>query len=97
VEGSELDVLLGFGLEKWRPQLIFVEDEFRNYSLHKHLGARGCKLVRRTSYNNWYVPRDATTTVFSLSTPKQLIRLYRKMRFGPVTGALKAVRAKVRR
>jgi FkbM family methyltransferase len=52
VEGLELDVLRGFDLQKWKPRLIFIEDEFENYSKHKHLVARGYKLVRRTSYNN---------------------------------------------
>lgn len=94
VEGLELDVLLGFDLKKWKPRLIFIEDEFENYSKHKHLVARGYKLVRRTSYNNWYVPRETPVSVFSLSTTRQLIRLCRKMWLGPVTRVWKNARAK---
>jgi FkbM family methyltransferase len=96
VEGLELDVLLGFDLKKWKPRLIFIEDTFENYSKHKYLVARGYKLVRRTSYNNWYVPLETPVSVFSLSTTRQLIRLCRKMWLGPVTGILKDARAKFR-
>jgi FkbM family methyltransferase len=96
VEGLEIDVLLGCDLQKWRPQLIFMEDEFENYSKHRHLTSRGYKLVRRTSYNNWYVPREIPVSAFSLSTTRQLIRLYRKMWLGPVTGVWKNARAKAK-
>jgi FkbM family methyltransferase len=97
VEGLEIDVLHGFDLQKWKPRLIFMEDEFENYSKHKHLVARGYKLVRRTSYNNWYVPRETPVTVFSLSTTRQLLRLCRKMWLGPAIGIWKKARAKFRR
>ncbi len=97
VEGLELDVLLGFNLQKWKPRLIFIEDKFENYSKHKHLVAHGYKLVRRTSYNNWYVPRETPVSVFSLSTIKQLIRLYPKMWLGPVTRVWENAKSKFRR
>jgi len=94
VEGMELDVLLGFDLAKWRPQLVLVEDGFENYAKHRRFLAGGYKLVWRTGYNNWYVPKDASATFFSLSSTKHLIRLYRKMWFGPVAGMLKNSREK---
>ena len=97
VEGLEIDVLLGCDLAKWKPQLIFVEDEFENYAKHRHLTARGYKLVRRTSYNNWYVPRESPVTAFSLSTTKQFLRLHRKMWLGPVTARWKNFRARRRK
>jgi len=93
VEGLELDVLLGFDLQRWRPQLIFIEDEFEDYSKHRYLVAGGYRLVRRTSYNNWYVPTETPVSAFSLSTPRQLIRLYRKKWLGPVTGVWKNIRS----
>ena len=97
VEGLEIDVLHGFDLQKWKPQLIFIEDEFENYAKHRCLTARGYKLVRRTSYNNWYVPRENPVTAFSLSTIKQFLRLHRKMWLGPLTARWKNFRRHHRR
>lgn len=94
VEGMELNVMRGFDLCKRHPQLILIEDEFENYSKHEHLVACGYKLVRRTSYNNWYVPKDAPVTVRSISTTKQMMRLYRKMWLGPLTAIWKKAKEK---
>jgi FkbM family methyltransferase len=92
VEGLELDVLYGFDLSKWKPRLIFIEDGFENYSKHRYLVAHVDKLVRRTSYNNWYVPVETPVSAFSLSTTRQLIRLFRKKWLGPVTAIWKNFR-----
>src|SRR5262249_24604096 len=37
VEGHELEVLSGFDLEHWRPQLILIEDHVGNLKKHKYL------------------------------------------------------------
>ena len=54
-EGTELDVLLGFDLARWRPRLILIEDKLYNLSKHRHLLGCGYRLVKRTMLNNWYV------------------------------------------
>jgi len=59
VEGTELDVLRGFSLERHRPLVLLVEDHWRSPCLHRHLGVRGYRIVRRTGVNSWYVPADA--------------------------------------
>ncbi len=59
VEGTEVDVLRGFSLERHRPQVLLVEDHWRNPSLHNHLCGRGYRIVRRTGVNSWYVPADS--------------------------------------
>jgi FkbM family methyltransferase len=59
VEGTELDVLRGFNLERHRPPVLLVEDHWRNHALHQHLCGRDYRIVRRTGVNSWYVPADA--------------------------------------
>jgi FkbM family methyltransferase len=56
VEGTELDVLRGINLERWRPELILLEDKVHNLSKHCYLAAHGYRLLRRTCFNGWYVP-----------------------------------------
>src|SRR5438105_3092658 len=52
VEGMELEALRGLDLDRYRPQLIMVEDHFYNYQKHFYLRGKGYKLVKRTHYNN---------------------------------------------
>lgn len=59
VEGHEIDVLEGFGLARWRPRLLLIEDLAMNLRLHRYLNARGYRWVRRTGLNSWYVPQDS--------------------------------------
>jgi len=76
VEGTQLDVLRGFSLERHRPALLLLEDHLYNLKVHRHLRQRGYRLVKRTGLNNWYVPRDRP---FSLSTPWERFRLWKKV------------------
>lgn len=57
VEGSELLVLNGFDIDKWKPTLIFIEDHNYNNgesSLCKFLISHGYKLDHRVKYNCFY-------------------------------------------
>jgi FkbM family methyltransferase len=85
VEGAELDVFKGFDLARHQPGLLLVEDDVFDLRLHSYLRARNYKLVRRTGSNNWYVPK---TTDFPLS-PRERLRLFRKMRLGTPLRRLK--------
>ncbi len=58
VEGTELEVLKGFTLNRWKPQLLLVEDKLTHLGKHRHLVGQGYRLYRRTLLNNWYVPAD---------------------------------------
>lgn len=78
-EGTELDVLRGFSLEHHRPALLLVEDKGQSLEKHRHLTARGYRLVKRTELNNWYVPNDAP---FHLTTPLERFKLWRKVFLG---------------
>ena len=57
VEGHEIEVLDGFDLARWQPRLILIEDLLLNLRLHRQLRRRGYRLLRRTGFNNWYVPQ----------------------------------------
>ena len=59
VEGAELDVLLGFDIMKYPPKLILLEDKHLYLTKHKYLKKHGYRLVKRTGFNFWYVPKDA--------------------------------------
>jgi FkbM family methyltransferase len=83
IEGMELDALRGFNLAYWQPKLILIEDFFLNHQKHRYLKQRGYKLIRRTGYNNWYVPQSIPGTLFSESTPREIFRLARKFWFSP--------------
>ncbi|MEX2579453.1 MAG: FkbM family methyltransferase [Verrucomicrobiales bacterium] len=66
VEFHEVEVLEGFDLERWKPQLVFVEDHAYDHTLLRHLVARGYKFVRRTSLNSWFVPEESEETPSTL-------------------------------
>jgi FkbM family methyltransferase len=85
VEGFELDVLRGFSLSKYRPDLILIEDHVRKLELHRYLAGQGYRLIERTFLNNWYVPRSAHRPV----PLKTRVRLFRKMYLGTPVRALK--------
>lgn len=55
-EGFELNVLRGFSISKYRPELIIIEDQGENLANYRHLVTNGYRLVRRTGCNDWYVP-----------------------------------------
>ena len=56
VEGWELDVLRGFSVERYRPQVLIVENVFAEDGYRHALGARGYRLWRHVAPNDVYVP-----------------------------------------
>lgn len=79
VEGHELEVLLGCSLERHHPDLVLIEDKLQDLSKHRHLTGQGYRLVRRTSLNDWYIPRDAAPPERSVT---EIAKLYRKVFLG---------------
>jgi len=92
VEGTELDCLKGFDIEKYRPKLIFVEDVFLNLDLHNTLVSKQYRLFRRTRYNNWYVPGDDERYPSFF----ERLKFFRKMVLGTPLRAWKFRRKKAR-
>jgi len=75
LEGMEDRALLGLDFEKYRPELIIVEDRVEHLRTHRLLCSRGYKLVRRNGSNHWYVPKDCPFPV----TAGARLRLFRKL------------------
>jgi len=65
-EGTELDVLKGFNLQRWRPHLLLIEDKVHSLKKHFYIKSKGYKLVRRTGVNNWYIPETIVPPKTSL-------------------------------
>jgi FkbM family methyltransferase len=59
VEGHEIEVLRGFDIARWQPQLILIEDHVADLSKHRYLNSAGYRIIRRYENNGWYVPRDS--------------------------------------
>jgi len=79
VEGTELDVLRGLDFNRHRPKLILLEDKVQSLRKHRFMRALGYKLVRRTGFNNWYIPREHR---FAGATLADRYELFRKMYLG---------------
>jgi FkbM family methyltransferase len=85
VEGFELEVLRGFDLARYRPELLLIEDHVRDLSLHRYLNRHGYRLIDRSFLNNWYVPADSARRA---SLPTRW-RLFRKLYLGTPVRAVK--------
>ena len=73
-EGTELEVLKGFSLNKWKPKLLLIEDKVHSLKKHFYLKKQNYKLVRRTGLNNWYISADAKPPKIDISEKFGLIR-----------------------
>jgi FkbM family methyltransferase len=94
VGGHEIEVLRGFDIARWRPQLILLEDHVGDLSKHRYLKSAGYRLIRRYENNGWYVSRDAAGKVgwmdrweilrkYYLALPFRLLRnISRRLRKG---------------
>ncbi len=76
VEGTELDVLEGLDFSRYRPKLILLEDRMVYLNKHLHLRKHGYHPVRRTGFNNWYVPDEDTRTFMNLT---ERLNFFRKL------------------
>lgn len=80
-EGTELDVLDGFSLARFKPRLVLLEDKLTSWLKHRYLCDRGYKVVKRTELNNWYVPKK---TEFRMVSFAERLRLWRKFAATPI-------------
>jgi FkbM family methyltransferase len=76
VEGTQLDVLKGFSLQRHRPALLLIEDHLHNLKVHRHIRRHGYRLVKRTNFNNWYIPKERP---FVMTTLSEQLRLWKKV------------------
>jgi len=76
VEGLQLELLRGFNLEKYRPQLLLVEDHLHSLNTHRYLRHHNYYLAKRTARNHWYVPVGVT---FTLTSPLERFLVWQKV------------------
>lgn len=76
VEGTQLEVLRGFSLQRHQPKLLLVEDHLHDLKTHRYLGRAGYRLAKRTGLNNWYVPKESS---FGPVTFGERFRLWKKV------------------
>ena len=57
-EGTELDVLQGFDIARWKPKLLVIENNFNDTELKEHLYKFGYNLSERIGVNDFYVNPD---------------------------------------
>ncbi len=79
VEGHEIEVMRGLDFKKHRPSLILIEDGVRNLDKHRFLTQQGYRLVKRTTLNNWYIPKEQS---FRMTFWLERLELFRKVYLG---------------
>jgi FkbM family methyltransferase len=57
-EGTELDVLQGFDIQKWSPKLLVVENNFNETKIKDYLARFGYILSERLGVNDFYLRSD---------------------------------------
>jgi len=55
VEGTELDVLKSFSIEKWNPKLFVIENNFNDPDVEFYLNLFGYKKIKRIEINDFYI------------------------------------------
>ncbi len=76
VDGIETDVLDGFSLARYQPQLISIEDHVHDLHKHQYLTRRGYRLIDRCGCNGWYVPGNSTIPWKPKTSRWELFRKY---------------------
>lgn len=56
-EGTELDVLKGFSIEKWNPTVIMVENNFNDPDIEIYLNLYDYKFDKRAGVNDFYIKK----------------------------------------
>lgn len=57
-EGTELDVLAGFDIQKYKPKLFVIEDNFDDPKIQKYLDRFGYVKEKRVGVNDFYLRED---------------------------------------
>ena len=88
IEGHELEMFKGFSIEKWRPNLVLLEDHVVNLKKHKLMISNGYQLIMRTGLNSWYVPKVMGYKL----TPFAYLQFFRKYYIGLIPRKIKYMR-----
>mgnify|MGYP006287465363 FL=1 len=86
-EGTELEVLRGIDLEKYRPTLIILEDKHVFLDKHLHLIRNGYRPAKRMGMNMWYIPKGEP---FGRATLKERLKLFKRLYLSLLPRKIKA-------
>lgn len=75
IEGHEMEMFKGFTLDRWKPQLVLLEDHVINHEKHRQMIKYGYQVILRTGLKSWYVPQSKTYT-FSFFSKLEFLRKY---------------------
>lgn len=53
-EGTEIDVLKGFDIDRWKPKLFVMENNFEDPNITEYLDGFGYKKIKRVGVNDFY-------------------------------------------
>ncbi len=56
-EGTELDVLKGFNINKWQPRLLVIENNWNDDYVEKYLEQFGYKKDQRVAVNDFFIKK----------------------------------------
>jgi len=54
-EGTEIEVLKGFDIKKWKPKLLVIENNFNDPEIEKYLSTFGYIKNKRIEVNDFYI------------------------------------------
>lgn len=54
-EGSELDVMEGFDIEKWKPKLVILENNYDDIEIPQYMETRGYRRDKRVGVNDFFI------------------------------------------
>jgi len=90
VEGTEYDVLSGIDFNKYRPQLILLEDKHVYLNKHFFLKKVGYRLAKRENGNCWYIPKGEKMPEFAFIEKLKLMkRMYLSIWFKKIALAFR--------
>jgi len=92
VEFHEVKVLEGLDLQRWKPQVIFVEDHAHDHNLLRYLTSHGYKFLNRTSLNSWFVPEDSPHSPSAAARYSFLRKYYLSLPFRSLKHWIKGLR-----
>lgn len=57
-EGTELEVLKGFDIDRWKPKLLIIENNFEDSEISDYLSNFGYKFSQRLGVNDFFVKEE---------------------------------------
>ena len=80
VEGFEFDVLRGFSVDRWKPQLIILESNhlFPENNILNYMFSHNYRYLRSTGVNDWYLLDEKMVKIKIWHITKSCLKIYLK-------------------